>query len=107
MSKNTNDLLLDDLEEIEKRSLFYRYLQNPFSINWSKLAALVQSERFSNQSEALNFANPNTQSGILFNNKICTLASQIGSILRCTTVFSFPTNGFYNAQQSKQKLYLF
>ena len=51
MSKNTNEWLLDDLREIEKRSLIQRYLQNPFSITWSKLTNLVQGERVSNQSE--------------------------------------------------------
>jgi hypothetical protein len=55
MSKTTNDWLLDDLEEIGKRSLIYRYLQNPFSITWSKLTALVQAERFCNQSEVPEF----------------------------------------------------
>lgn len=51
MSKNTNDWLLDDLGKIEKRSLIQRYLQNPFSITWSKLTNLVQGEQCSNQSE--------------------------------------------------------
>jgi hypothetical protein len=51
MSKNTNDWLLDDLEEIEKRSLIQRYLENPFSITWSKLTNWVQAERVSNPSE--------------------------------------------------------
>jgi hypothetical protein len=50
MSKNTNDWLLDDLEEIEKRSLIQRYLQNPFSITWSKLTNWVQAKRISNES---------------------------------------------------------
>ncbi|HAA29357.1 MAG TPA: hypothetical protein DCE56_18705 [Cyanobacteria bacterium UBA8553] len=51
MSKNTNNWLLDNLDEIEKRSLIQRYLQNPFSITWSKLTNWVQGERLSNQSE--------------------------------------------------------
>jgi hypothetical protein len=51
MSKNTNECLLDDFEVIEKRSLIQRYLQNPFSITWSKLTSLLQAKRVSNQSE--------------------------------------------------------
>ena len=51
MSKNTNDWFVDDLEEIEKRSLIHKHLQNSFSITWSKLINWIQSERVSNQSE--------------------------------------------------------
>jgi hypothetical protein len=42
MSKNTNDLLIEDLEVVEKQKLIQRYLQNPFSLTWSKLAALLK-----------------------------------------------------------------
>lgn len=51
MSKKTNDWLVNDLEEIEKRLLIQRYLQNPFSTTWPNLTTLVQSERVSSQSE--------------------------------------------------------
>jgi hypothetical protein len=51
MSKNTNNWLLDDLEEIEKRPLVHKYLQNPFSITWSKLTNWVQAKQVSNQFE--------------------------------------------------------
>jgi len=42
MSKNTNDLLIEDLEVVEKQKLIQRYLQNPFSLTWSKLAVLLK-----------------------------------------------------------------
>lgn len=51
MSKNTNGWLPDEAEEIEKRSLVQKYLRNPFSITWSKLTTLVQTQRVSNRSE--------------------------------------------------------
>ena len=48
MSKNTNDLLVDDLEKAglsgnQKKSLLPSYLQNPFSVAWSKLANLIEA----------------------------------------------------------------
>ena len=52
MSKNTNECLLDDFEVIEKRSLIQRYLQNPFSITWSKLTNLLPGKRVYNQSKS-------------------------------------------------------
>jgi len=42
MSKDTKDLLLEDLQVVEKQKLIQRYLQNPFSLTWSKLAALLK-----------------------------------------------------------------
>lgn len=64
MSKNTNDWILKDLESVEKRRrvaepvrqtlLVQKYLQSPFSLTWSKLAALFQSAQVpNNQPEAL------------------------------------------------------
>jgi len=48
MSKNTNDLLVNDLDKAglssnEKKSLLQSYLQNPFSVAWSKLANLIEA----------------------------------------------------------------
>lgn len=58
MLKNTNDRLLEDLEEVrsccnERKSLVQRYLQNPFSLKWTKLAALVQAALEPSQPEPL------------------------------------------------------
>lgn len=58
MSKNPNDWLLEDLSvstqaPVTERSLVQRYLQNPFSLLWSKLAAWFQSTQAPSQSEAL------------------------------------------------------
>ena len=57
MSENTNDRLLEDLEEVrldcnDKRPLVQRYLQNPFSLKWTKLAALIQATLDPSQAEA-------------------------------------------------------
>lgn len=41
MSKNPHDWLLEDLEVVEKQALVQRYLQSPFSLTWSHLAALL------------------------------------------------------------------
>ena len=48
MSKNTNDLLVNDLEKAglsgnQKKSLLPSYFQNPFSVAWSKLANLIDA----------------------------------------------------------------
>jgi len=48
MSKNNNDWLADDskkagLSHNQKKSLLPSYLQNPFSIVWSKLANLIDA----------------------------------------------------------------
>jgi len=48
MSNNTNDSLLNDSEKPglsgnEKKSLLQSYLQNPFSVAWSKLANLIET----------------------------------------------------------------
>ncbi|MEI2580214.1 hypothetical protein [Scytonema sp. PRP1] len=58
MSKNMNDWLNKNLEEVElpcneKKSLIQRYLQNPFSIVWSKLTALIKATQAPSQPEAL------------------------------------------------------
>lgn len=64
MSKNTNDWILEDLESVEKHRrlaepvrqtlLVQKYLQNPFSLTWLKLAALFQSAQVpNNQPKAL------------------------------------------------------
>lgn len=42
MSKNPNEWFLEDLEVVEKQALIQRYLQSPFSLAWSKLAALLK-----------------------------------------------------------------
>ncbi|PLZ97677.1 hypothetical protein CEN50_14065 [Fischerella thermalis CCMEE 5268] len=42
MSKNTEHVFVDVVETNHK-SVVQRYLQNPFSIAWSKLSALTQS----------------------------------------------------------------
>ncbi len=57
MSKNTNDWLVEDLPvstqvpTAEKRSHLSRILRNPFSLVWSKLAALFQAAKTSSESE--------------------------------------------------------
>jgi hypothetical protein len=57
MSKNTNDWLVEDLSDstqvptTEKRSHLLRILRNPFSLVWSKLAALFQTAKTSSKSE--------------------------------------------------------
>ncbi len=43
MSNNTNDLLLEGVKEVEKRSLIQKYLQYPLSFALSKLATLFQA----------------------------------------------------------------
>ncbi|NEU73841.1 hypothetical protein PI95_015055 [Hassallia byssoidea VB512170] len=48
MSKNTNDLLVHDLEKArlsgnEKKSLPPNSFQNPFSVAWSKLVDLIDA----------------------------------------------------------------
>lgn len=46
MSKNTNDWLSNEEAELsgsEKKSLLQKYLQNPLSIAWSKLASVVKT----------------------------------------------------------------
>jgi hypothetical protein len=43
MSDRTNNLQTDNLT-VNKRSLAQNYLQNPFSITWSKLATLFSPE---------------------------------------------------------------
>ncbi len=58
MSKNTDDRPLDNLEEVElpskeKKSPILRYLQNPFSVTWSKLAALITDTQLLSQPEVL------------------------------------------------------
>jgi hypothetical protein len=55
MSKNTNDLLVDDLGKArlsgnENKSLLPSSLQNPFSLAWSKFANLI-SATLGNKSE--------------------------------------------------------
>ncbi|PMB01591.1 hypothetical protein CEN45_22260 [Fischerella thermalis CCMEE 5198] len=44
MSKNAEHVFVDVVETNHK-SVVQRYLQNPFSIAWSKLSALTQSAR--------------------------------------------------------------
>ncbi|BAZ65706.1 MAG: hypothetical protein KME28_10775 [Pelatocladus maniniholoensis HA4357-MV3] len=44
MSKNTEDVFVDVLEN-KPKSVVEKYLQNPFSIAWSKLATLTQPVR--------------------------------------------------------------
>lgn len=44
MSESTNDRRSENLNEKDKRSLVQKYLQNPFSVAWSKLADLVYPE---------------------------------------------------------------
>ncbi|OWY66161.1 hypothetical protein B7486_38190 [cyanobacterium TDX16] len=44
MSEYTNDGQSGNLNEKDKRSLVQKYLQNPFSVAWSKLADLVYPE---------------------------------------------------------------
>jgi hypothetical protein len=46
MSNNTEHVFLDVVENRNK-SVVQKYLQNPFSIAWSKLATLTQSFRSS------------------------------------------------------------
>ncbi|MDM9380218.1 hypothetical protein QUB80_05820 [Chlorogloeopsis sp. ULAP01] len=41
MLRNTDELLVD-MSEYENKSLVKKYLQNPFSIAWSKLADLIK-----------------------------------------------------------------
>ncbi|MBF2009043.1 MAG: hypothetical protein IGS49_27245 [Chlorogloeopsis fritschii C42_A2020_084] len=41
MLRNTNELLVDNSEH-KNKSLVQKYLQNPFSIAWSRLAALIK-----------------------------------------------------------------
>lgn len=40
MSRSTDYLPTQDLEIREKQALTQRYLQNPLSVRWSKLAAM-------------------------------------------------------------------
>ncbi|NWF62535.1 MAG: hypothetical protein HXY43_25695 [Fischerella sp.] len=47
MSKSTDKLFLDAVKQValpscKKKSLVQRYLQNPFSIAWSKLTTLIK-----------------------------------------------------------------
>lgn len=44
MSEYTNDGRSNNLNEKDKRSLVQKYLQNPFSVAWSKLADLFYPE---------------------------------------------------------------
>ncbi|PSB46177.1 hypothetical protein C7B80_14225 [Cyanosarcina cf. burmensis CCALA 770] len=44
MREHTNDWQLDNSKETGKRSLVQKYLQNLFSVTWSKLAALFSTE---------------------------------------------------------------
>lgn len=53
MSNNTNDLLLEDVKKVEKRSPIQRYLQNPLSFTWSKLSTLFQTAQTSRQPQAI------------------------------------------------------
>ncbi|MFQ4143686.1 hypothetical protein [Chlorogloeopsis sp. ULAP02] len=42
MLRNTDELLVD-MSEYKNKSLVKKYLQNPFSIAWSRLANLIKS----------------------------------------------------------------
>ena len=53
MSNNTNNLLLEDVKEVEKRSLVQRYLPDPLSITLSKLATLFQAAPSGSQPHAI------------------------------------------------------
>lgn len=50
MSESTNDGRSGNLNEKDKRSLVQKYLQNPFSVTWSKLTALFSTETLSSES---------------------------------------------------------
>ncbi len=57
MSKSTDELFSDVVKQVglpscKKKSLIQRYLQNPFSIAWSKLTTLIKPVH-SPQTEAL------------------------------------------------------
>ncbi len=59
MSKDTDTYFLEDSEGlVEKKSLIQRYLQNPFSLPWSKLADVFQTAPATGRSEVAE----NTQS---------------------------------------------
>lgn len=50
MAEYTNDWRSDNLKEKDKRSLVQKYLQNPFSVTWSTLAALFSTETLPSES---------------------------------------------------------
>lgn len=49
MTEHINDRQPDNLKAQDKRSLVQKYLQNPFSVTRSKLAALFSTEVLSNE----------------------------------------------------------
>jgi hypothetical protein len=58
MFKNINDQLQQDLEKVEfschqQKPLVQRYLQNPFSVIWSKIAPLIQATLAPSPAETL------------------------------------------------------
>jgi hypothetical protein len=54
MSKDIDTCFLEDSEGLgEKKSLIQRYLQNPFSLAWSKLADLFQTAPATSRSEVV------------------------------------------------------
>ncbi|MCX7594668.1 MAG: hypothetical protein N2235_13075 [Fischerella sp.] len=60
MSKSTDEQFLDAVKQValpscQKKSLMQRYLQNPFSIAWSKFTTLIKPVR-THQAEVLEDA---------------------------------------------------
>lgn len=53
MSNNTNDLLLEDVKEVEKRSPIQRYIEYPLSFALSKLTTLFQTAQTPSQPHAI------------------------------------------------------
>lgn len=53
MSNNTNDLLLEDVKKVEKRSPIQRYLEYPLSFALSKLTTLFQTAQTSRQLQVI------------------------------------------------------
>lgn len=69
MTEHTNDWQPDNLKAKDKRSLVQKYLQNPFSVTWSKLAALFSPEILT--SESAEEIEPNDSFQPQESNSIC------------------------------------
>ncbi|MBE9014902.1 hypothetical protein C7Y66_05265 [Chroococcidiopsis sp. CCALA 051] len=69
MREHTNDWQLDNSKETGKRSLVQKYLQNPFSVTWSKLADLLYPEI--SLGESAEEVQPDNSSQSQESNSIC------------------------------------
>ncbi|MBD2304703.1 hypothetical protein H6G17_04120 [Chroococcidiopsis sp. FACHB-1243] len=69
MREHTNDGRSGNLNEKDKRSLVQKYLQNPFSVTWSKLADLLYPEIL--LGESAEEVQPNNSSQSQESNSIC------------------------------------